>query len=62
MSYPHLRAARPVSSGSLDCKVKIWDVVGPGRPVKRTYLGHTGAVRQVNFNNDGRRCVCDRRC
>ena len=43
-------------SGSLDSKVKIWDVVSAGRPVKRTYLGHEGAVRQVNFSSDGHRC------
>ena len=41
----------------MDAKVKIWDVVAPGRPVKRTYLGHEGAVRQVTFSDDGRRCA-----
>ena len=44
-------------AGSLDTKVKIWDVYEKGRPVKQTYLGHSGAVRQVNFNNDGSRYV-----
>ena len=39
----------------MDSKVKIWDVYGKGRPVKQTYSGHSGAVRQVNFNNDGSR-------
>lgn len=41
-------------SGSLDTKVKIWDVLG-ARQVRRTYLGHTGAVREVRFDSDGSR-------
>lgn len=41
-------------SGSLDSKVKIWDTASD-RSVRRTYMGHTGAVRQVRFAADGRR-------
>lgn len=41
-------------SGSLDTKVKIWDTAAD-RGVRRTYMGHTGAVRQVRFDNNGRR-------
>lgn len=38
-------------SGSVDTKVKLWDVYNR-RNCKRTYLGHGAAVRHVTF-----RCV-----
>jgi len=41
-----------VVSGSMDGSVKIWDVYNE-RHVKRTYNGHSQAVRCINFNNDG---------
>ena len=41
-----------VNSGSMDGTVKIWDVYNE-RHVKRTYNGHSQAVRCINFNNDG---------
>lgn len=44
------------TSASLDGKCKIWDVYNE-RQVKRTYSGHSAAVRCVNFNEDGSRCV-----
>lgn len=45
--YGHL-----LLSGSMDGKVKIWDVA-TNRKVQRTYTGHSGAVRQVAFSNEG---------
>jgi pre-mRNA-processing factor 17 len=45
--YGHL-----LLSGSMDGKVKVWDVL-TDRKVKRTYAGHSAAVRDVTFNNDG---------
>jgi len=39
-------------SASLDGRVKIWDVYGD-RNVKRTYYGHSEAVRSIHFSNTG---------
>ena len=38
-------------SAGLDGKCKVWDVLT--RKVMRTYIGHSAAVRDVQFNNDG---------
>lgn len=38
-------------SGGLDGKCKVWSV--HTKRVMRTYLGHSAAVRDVAFNNDG---------
>jgi pre-mRNA-processing factor 17 len=43
-----------VLSCSLDCKVKLWDVLSHRKCV-RTYMGHTEGVRDVSFSNDGRK-------
>ncbi|CAD8171248.1 unnamed protein product [Paramecium pentaurelia] len=40
-------------SGSLDHKIKMWDIIGNKQCV-RTYYGHQGALRDLNFSNDGR--------
>ena len=41
-------------SASMDSQVKLWEVYGQRR-VLRTFQGHTKAVRDVSFNNDGTR-------
>lgn len=49
-------------SGSMDTKIKLWDVYTHGNCL-RTFHGHTKAVKDVSFSNDGRRflsCSYDR--
>ena len=43
-------------SASYDGKVKIWDSHN-SRKVRRTYQGHSQAVRDVNFSHDGRHFI-----
>lgn len=42
-------------SAGLDGKCKVWSVVT--KKVCRTYIGHSAAVRDVQFNNDGSKFV-----
>lgn len=41
-------------SGSMDTKVKLWDVYHQGNCL-RTFLGHVKGLRDVQFNHDGTR-------
>jgi pre-mRNA-processing factor 17 len=42
-------------SGGLDGKCKVWSI--EDRQVMRTYVGHSAAVRDVQFNHDGSKFV-----
>lgn len=41
-------------SASMDTKIKLWDVYHEGNCL-RTFMGHSKAVRDICFSNDGRR-------
>ncbi|CAB4019634.1 pre-mRNA-processing factor 17, partial [Paramuricea clavata] len=46
------RSAHLLLSCSMDCKIKLWEVYGDRR-LLRTFNGHSKAVRDICFNNDG---------
>ncbi|KZT61069.1 WD40 repeat-like protein [Calocera cornea HHB12733] len=41
-------------SGSMDTKIKLWDVYHEGNCL-RTFMGHHKAIKDLTFSNDGRR-------
>ncbi|PWN50246.1 WD40 repeat-like protein [Violaceomyces palustris] len=41
-------------SASMDTKIKLWDVYHEGNCL-RTFMGHSKAVKDITFSNDGRR-------
>ncbi|KAH8806822.1 hypothetical protein DL96DRAFT_1822174 [Flagelloscypha sp. PMI_526] len=45
-----------ITSGSADCRVRIWDAVSGGA-IGQPLLGHEGTVFSVAFSPDGRRIV-----
>ena len=49
------RSGHLLLSGGLDGKCKVWSVTE--KQVMRTYIGHTAAVRDVEFNHDGSKFV-----
>ena len=49
------RTGHLLLSAGLDNKCKIWSI--PLKKVMRTYIGHSAAVRDVAFNNDGTQFV-----
>ncbi|SCV70516.1 BQ2448_1910 [Microbotryum intermedium] len=51
-----------ILSGSMDTRVKLWDVYREGKCL-RTFMGHSKAVHDVTFDNDGAQflsCAFDR--
>ncbi len=55
------RTGHLLLSGGLDGKCKVWNILT--KKVCRTYIGHSAAVRDVQFNNDGSKflsCSFDR--
>ncbi|BES92770.1 WD domain, G-beta repeat [Nesidiocoris tenuis] len=48
------KSAHLLLSCSMDCRVKLWEVFNERRCI-RTYYGHRQAVRDVCFNNSGKR-------
>lgn len=46
------KTAHLLLSGSMDCRVKLWEVYNERRCI-RTYFGHRQAVKDVAFNNNG---------
>ncbi|XP_028415005.1 pre-mRNA-processing factor 17-like [Dendronephthya gigantea] len=46
------KSAHLLLSCSMDCKIKLWEVYGDRR-LLRTFNGHSKAVRDICFNNDG---------
>lgn len=49
------RSGHLLLSGGLDGKCEVWSV--KDKQVMRTYIGHTAAVRDVQFNHDGSKFV-----
>ncbi|XP_043802047.1 pre-mRNA-processing factor 17 isoform X2 [Apis laboriosa] len=48
------RTAHLLLSCSMDCRVKLWEVYKDRRCI-RTYYGHRQAVRDISFDNDGKK-------
>ncbi|XP_057336411.1 pre-mRNA-processing factor 17-like [Microplitis mediator] len=48
------KTAHLLLSCSMDCRVKLWEVYNDRRCV-RTYYGHRQSVRDISFDNDGKR-------
>ncbi|KAI9584621.1 pre-mRNA-processing factor 17 [Glossina fuscipes] len=48
--FPH--TAHLLLSGSMDCRVKLWEVYGERRCI-RTFNGHRQAIKDIDWNNKG---------
>lgn len=48
------RSGHLILTSSMDTKIKLWDVYHEGNCL-RTFMGHSKAVKDVTFSNDGRR-------